>query len=173
MSCEATNLVFYVQSTSTGISGRGERERSTIIIQKSCDTDKYRRMAENRGIVGRVFEWNIGERAGRQKLDTRNEWKGWSSFVLNTPGSRIRLRGGACEDFCTNKILWAFVFTFLLNEIDFFKKGQYWKTLPKLRHTSANIGHTLMGFSSLFFSSLFSRWFVVVFCLFLIWGHCA
>ena len=52
MSCEATNLVFYVQSTSTGISGRGERERSTIIIQKSCDTDKYRRMAENRGIVG-------------------------------------------------------------------------------------------------------------------------
>ena len=27
------------------------------------------------------LEWNIGERAGRQKLDTRNEWKGWSSLV--------------------------------------------------------------------------------------------
>ena len=136
MSCEATNLVFYVQSTSTGISGRGERERSTIIIQKSCDTDKYRRMAENRGIVGRVFEWNIGERAGRQKLDTRNEWKGWSSFVWNTPGSRSRLRGDAWEDFCTNKILWVFVFTFLLNKIDFFKRAnigrlfQNWATPP-------------------------------------------
>ena len=41
---------------------------------------------------GEFLEWNIRERAGRQKLDTRNEWKGWS--ILNTPGTRSRLRGG-------------------------------------------------------------------------------
>ena len=32
-----------------------------------------------RASLGRFLEWNIGERAGRHTLDTRNEWKGWIS----------------------------------------------------------------------------------------------
>ena len=56
MSCEATNLVFYVQSTSTGISGRGERERSTI----------YRRA---------VMQTNTGEWLGRRVLKTEALWE--------------------------------------------------------------------------------------------------
>ena len=53
-------------------------------------------------VLWREFlEWNIVERAGRQKLDVRKEWKGWcprgagfSRRGCLTPGARNRLHGG-------------------------------------------------------------------------------
>ena len=51
-----------------------------------------RRELKTEASRGEFLESNIGKRAGRQKLDTRNESKGWS--ILNTHGTRSRLRGG-------------------------------------------------------------------------------
>jgi len=53
------------------------QENDCIYRQRSA----ARRKPKTEASPGEFLEWNIGERAGRQKPDARNEWKGWSSLV--------------------------------------------------------------------------------------------
>ena len=59
---------------------------------KSCVVDRYRRMAGQVEISCKrelktevswreFLEWNMAERAGRQKLNVKKERKGWNSLV--------------------------------------------------------------------------------------------
>ena len=64
----------------------------------------------------------------------------------------VRMRDRCCETvvrttvklFAQTKYYQYLFLYFLLNKLYFLKMAQYWKTLPKLGHISANIGHTLI-----------------------------
>ena len=69
--------MFYAQSTRTVISRRGESERRAVMQTNTGEWLVRLRSAARRELRteawGEILERNIGERAGRQKLDTRNE----------------------------------------------------------------------------------------------------
>ena len=75
--------MFYAQSTSTVM--RARRERRAVMQTNTGEWLGRQRSAARRELKteaswGEFLEGNIGERADRQKLDTRNESKGWSSL---------------------------------------------------------------------------------------------